>query len=435
MGQHRFYYGWIIVAVSCINLAVIFGLWYSFSVFFVAIIEEFHWSRAATSGVFSCFIIVHSFSAILVGSALDRFGPRRVIPAAVCLVAAGLVASSRIQELWQLYFWYGMVTAAGVCAIGFIAHSMILPRWFERKRGLAIGIAMAGIGIGMQIIVPTAQYLIELYGWRSAYLIMAVMILVTLLPLNLLLQRSGPEEIGEVPDGWGSRSIDDVTAAAEPESEERANRDTEAGRHPNALTLRDALRTRSFWFLASSFFFTPLAIQGTLIHQVASVTDKGFAPVQAAFFFGMAGIFGSAGKIIFGSLSDRIGREPAFALGMSCAATGVLSLFFLQEGRNFLLYTYAVLFGLGYGSVAPVMPARAADLFLGPHFGKIFGMIAIAGGTGGAFGVLLSGKIFDITNNYTIAFLVAIVAIILSIALFIRASSAGPGKSPGQTGR
>jgi MFS family permease len=412
MNQRRLFYGWIIVGVSFINLAVVFGIWYSFSVFFVAILNEFGWSRAATAGVFSCFMLVHSGAAVLIGTLLDRFGARIVIPAGTCIVAVGLFASSRIDLLWEYYLWYGVLTPIGVCAIGFIAHGIVLPKWFDRKRGLAIGIAMAGVGVGMQVIVPATQLAIDSYGWRSAYCFLAVLVLLTVLPLNAFLQRKSPAHIGEVPDG--AAYLERKRAAEEKDRERKKI----VARAPVAVTIHDALRTKQFWFLCAAFVFTPLAVQGTLIHQVASVIDRGFTPVQGAFFFGLAGIMGSAGKILFGYLSDIIGRERAFAIGMGCAFLGVVSLMVLQPDLGWLLYGYALLFGLGYGSVAPLFPARSADLFLGADFGKIVGMLSLGGGIGGALGVWLSGKIFDMTESYQVSFGIALVAILIAIGFF-----------------
>ena len=417
---YRFFYGWVIVGVSFVNLAIVFGIWYSFSVFFVAVLQEFGWSRAATAGVFSSFMLVHSLAAVLIGALLDRLGPRIVFPAAACVVALGLLATSRMTALWQFYLWYGVFTPVGVCAIGFIAHSMVLPKWFQRKRGLAIGIAMAGVGLGMQIFVPATQLVISGHGWRSAYVALAVLILAVLIPMNLLLQRRDPQSLGEEPDGIQSNA----TAAARP----RKTGGLKApSLKPVAGTLREAVRTRPFWLLAGSFFFTPMAIQGTLIHQVASVVDRGFTAAQGAFFFGLAGIMGSAGKILFGYLSDRIGRERACALGLGCAFLGVVSLLLLGPEKDILLYAYAILFGLGYGAIAPIFPARLADLFLGPDFGKIMGALSLAGGIGGALGVWMSGRIFDGTGSYTVSFLLSLTAMIVSVALF---SLAGRKQNP-----
>ncbi|TFG93413.1 MAG: MFS transporter, partial [Syntrophobacterales bacterium] len=306
-----------------------------------------------------------------------------------------------------------VLTPVGVCAVGFIAHGIILPKWFDKKRGLALGIAMAGIGLGMQILVPAAQLTIAHFGWRTAYCVLAGFILITILPLNIFLQRNNPQEIGQNPDGASAGEIAEDNLTKEARHSETSR--TEA---PIIWTIHACLRSKQFWFLFASFFFTPLAVQGTLIHQVAGVVDKGFSAVQGAFFFGLAGMAGSVGKIFFGWLSDRIGREIAFGAGLGCAFLGVLNLMLLQLDFPYLLYGYAILFGLGYGSIAPIIPARTADLFLGPHFGKILGVLSIGGGVGGALGVWLSGKIYDITTNYNASFVISLISLILAVILF-----------------
>lgn len=407
MGVRKIFYGWVIVAVSFLNLAVVFGIWYSFSVFLVAVAKDFGWQRAEASGVFSTFMIVQSLAAVMVGAFIDRLGPRIVFPAATILVAGGLFLTSTIESLFEYYLWYGFLTPIGICAIGYIAHSIVLPRWFERKRGLAIGIAMAGVGIGMQVMVPLTQYIIGMWGWRAAYRFLALFTFFTLFLPNAILQRRSPETMGLKPDGGPSGPGE---RASGPKS-----RDIPV---PIAGNMGAAVRTFSFWFLVASSFFTSLAIQGTLIHQVAAVVEKGFSAARGAFFFGLAGIIGSVGKICFGYLSDRIGREPAFALGMASALLGVLSLMLLSPAWPLLLYGYAILFGLGYGSIAPIFPARSADFFLGPDFGKIVGILSLIGGMGGALGVWFSGKLFDLTGSYTTSFLVSISCMMLNVLFF-----------------
>ena len=412
MKKHRLFYGWVIVGLSFLNLLIISGIWYSFSVFFVAVIREFGWSRAATAGVFSSFMMVHSLAAVIVGLFIDRFGARIVIPFGGCVVALGLFASSRITELWQFYVWYGVITSVGVSAVGFITHGMILPKWFARKRGLAIGIAMAGIGFGMQILVPSTQFVIDHFSWRTAYCALAAFVLITIVPLNILLQRNNPQEVGQNVDG----------ARAEELGKNLSPESGQTGGDPAGLTkiwtIHSSLRSKQFWFLFFAFVFTSLAIQGTLIHQVASVVDRGFTAIQGAFFFGLAGIMGSVGKIFFGWISDKIGRGKAFGIGLGCAFLGVVSLMQLRLSCPYLLYGYSILFGLGYGSSAPIFPSRAADLFMGPHFGKILGVLSIALGIGGAFGVWLSGKIYDVTTNYNASFIIVLISFILAIILF-----------------
>ena len=412
MKRDRPFYGWTIISISLVTLAIGFGIWYSFSVFFVAILKEFGWDRASAAGVFSLFMLVHSGAAFFIGSLHDRFGPRKVIPMGSLLIVIGLIASSRIGSLWQLYLSFGVLTAIGICTIGFVSQSILLPNWFLKKRGLALGIAMAGIGIGMQVFVPLAQYIISSWGWRAAYCLLAATVICIVIPLNAIFQRRNPQEIGALADG------EKMPVGHKDILNESTSQLSVARNNLAQWTLASSLRTRQFWFLFLTYFFIPMAVQGVLIHQVAHVVDKGFSAARGAFFFGLAGIVGSAGKILFGHLSDRIGRDRAFTMGMGCAFLGVLSLMNLSPYNGWLLYGYAIFFGLGYGSIAPIFPSRAADLFQGAHFGKIYGFIAISGGVGGAIGTWLSGKIFDLTASYKIAFLGVLTIFVLIAVLF-----------------
>lgn len=356
----------------------------------------------------------------MIGSFLDRFGPRWVIPVGSMLIVIGLLATSRIEALWHFYLFYGVITAMGVCATGFVSHSIFLPKWFFKKRGLAIGIATSGIGVGMLVLVPVIQHVISNLGWRTAYCFLAGVVLTVIVPLNALLQRRNPEEIGEVPDGLGRPQAlkESLQENPYPISWEESSL--------TEWTLGNILRTRRFWFLFLTYFLTPMTTQGPLIHQVVYMVDKGFSAQKGAFFFGLTGIMGSVGKILFGHFSDKVGREKVFSIGMGCTFLGILSLMAIQPDYNVLLYGYAILFGLGYGSVAPIYPSRAADLFAGPQFGKTFGLLAIAGGVGGGIGTWMYGKIFDMTASYKISFVIVLFLLILIVVLFWFTSPSSP---------
>jgi MFS family permease len=410
--QKRIFYGWTIVGISFITLTISFGIWYSFSVFFVSILKHFEWSRAATAGIFSIFMIVHSAATLLIGPLLDRFGPRWIIPLGALLTVFGLLATSQIDTLWKFYLCYGVITAFGLCSTGFASHSIFLPRWFDQKRGFALGIAMAGAGVGMLVIVPFSQHLIEQFGWRVSYCVLAAMVLVFIVPLNMIFQRKGPDEIGVMPNGRTIQTKHEAYILAS------ASETLKTSMQPKESTLHNSLKESRFWILLMVYFYTPMATQGPLVHQVAHVVDKGFSASKGAFIFGLTGIMGSMGKILFGYFSDRIGREKAFVIGMGCAFAGILSLMSIQPGRDVLLYGYALLFGLGYGSIAPIFPARAADLFQGPQFGQIFAFFAIAAGAGGGLGVWLYGKIFDISSSYRLSFIIVLLTIVLISVLF-----------------
>ncbi|MEA3348637.1 MAG: MFS transporter, partial [Pseudomonadota bacterium] len=195
-----FYYGWIIVATSFITLGVAFGVWYSFSVFYIAIINDFSWQRATTAGIFSLFTISHYLCAFLTGWLIDRFGPRLVIPAGALWLAASLALLTKAHDIFDFYLVYGILAAIGVSLIGFVPHATFLPRWFVQRRGLALGLAMAGVGVGMLIVPPVMQHLISCHNWRYAYQVLAIIVLLVI-PINLFFQRRDPQQINLRPDG------------------------------------------------------------------------------------------------------------------------------------------------------------------------------------------------------------------------------------------
>ncbi|MBN2332517.1 MAG: MFS transporter [Deltaproteobacteria bacterium] len=407
-----FYYGWIIVAVSFVTLGLSFGVWYSFSVFFVAIIKDFGWNRSATASIFSLFIISHYLCAMVAGIMVDRYGPRWLIPAGALWLSIALFAVSRATTLPHFYLSYGIGAAAGVSFMGFVPHAALLPRWFIRRRGLAVGMAMSGIGLGMLLIPPGMEHIIASHGWRAAYRVLALLMLVAI-PLNILLQRRDPRQVGTVPDG--------TRAPAPAGSPATRSKRMVVLDHDWADTSWDAgkaLRTRRFWLLAAGFFFGPFAIQGTLLHAVACLIDNGIPSRQAAAVLGILGICGSGGKIILGFLADRWQRETANSIGMAAASLGIIALLAVQQQPQVFAYLFAAFFGLGYGAAAPLFPSIAADLFQGPTFGRIFGLLSLFLGLGGAAGAWAAGRVFDVTHSYEPAFLVIMTALWLSCLAF-----------------
>jgi MFS family permease len=169
-------FAWIIVGFSFITLALVYAVWYSFSVFFVALLKEFGWSRSIGAGGFSLFIVLSCLVGPFMGGMVDRFGPKRVIVLGSLILGAGLALCSLIQTWWQFYIFFSGITAIGLGATGWVPNITIIQRRFKEKRGLAIGIVSSGIGIGILVCIPSIQYLIIQVGWRMTYGIMAIFI-------------------------------------------------------------------------------------------------------------------------------------------------------------------------------------------------------------------------------------------------------------------
>ena len=195
-----FFYGWMIVAVTFVTMAIGVNARTAFSLFFPPIVSEFGWERGVTAGAFSFGFVVSAAVSPLIGRMMDRFGPRGVMELGVALMGSGLLLAPLTSQPWHLYLTIGVLVGAGSVCLGYSGQSLFLPNWFIRRRGLAMGLAFAGVGIGSVTLLPWVQHLIEQTGWRTACTAMGILVLAVLAPINLLL-RERPENIGLLPDG------------------------------------------------------------------------------------------------------------------------------------------------------------------------------------------------------------------------------------------
>ena len=403
----EFYYGWIIVAVALVSMAFWLGIRTSFSIFYVALLEDFPWTRAGSAGVQSIALITYTLLAPLVGGLIDRFGPRRVVVPGILILASGLMLCSSIKTLNQFYLFYGVVMGSGITAIGIITYSAVLAHWFEKKRGLASGIAVSGMGLGTFLLVPLSQSLISMFGWRMTFIITGALVLIILLPANALFLRHKPSDVGQYPDGY---KLPEGLSVA-PNSTNCMN---EMASH---WTLKLAFLSRRFWAL---ILFSSLSVVGIyiiLVHSVKFLVDQGIDKMAAALIFAMVGVVSSIFRIFWGWLSDRIGREITFTMGILCACLGVGSLL-LFENSKFMPFTYGFFFffGMGWGVTAPMFMSVSADLFKGRIFGLIYGFVEAGIGIAGALGAWVAGFIFDQTQSYKLAFILTIVVLLVSCA-------------------
>ncbi len=400
-----FYYGWMIVAVGFLSTGVWLAMRTTFSVFLVVLLDEFHWSRASAAGVQSVSFIVYTFAAPLVGTLIDRFGPRRIILPGIFILCVGLFLSSYVQSLTQLYIFYGVIVAFGVTFVSIIAMSAILSHWFEKKRGLASGVTVSGMGIGTFVLVPLSQYLISGIGWRSAFMVLAGLVFLLLFPLSAVFLRHKPAELGLKPDGAGA------AGGAKKRRMEVVDREWAQ----TDWTLKRAAKEGRFWSLLIFAFLSVIPVYVLLIHGMKLLVDRGFDKMSAAFVIALLGITSSAFKIFWGWLSDRTGREVTFTAGAFIMALGAFCLLLLESGGSQkLAYLFVVLFGCGWGVTAPTYMSMSADLFQGRSFGLIYGITEAVIGLGCALGPWLGGYTFDKTGSYQMILWVAIAATLLS---------------------
>jgi MFS family permease len=398
------YYSWVVVGLSFLTVGVAFGCRASFAVFLVAVIEEFHWGRGETTGVLLLGALVWCLTGPFIGMLMDRFGPRVVFPAGSLIMALGFLVSSIAQDIAHFYVGIGILMALGYAALPISTHGVVISNWFVLRRGRAMGIVTSGLGIGTLIMVPFAQFLISELGWRQAYRVLALILVGLLVPLNLFFQRHRPEDVGLFPDSRGSPLIADDQESS-PKKED-------------SWTLDRALRSYRFWILATGFLTGAIPLQMILVHQVAAAVDVGFSKALAASILGLTGFLSSPSTILLGAISDRIGREWAYAVGSMAMILGVILLLHTQNSSQlWMLHAFAISFAVGFASRQSLYPTVAADLFHGRHFGAIYGVLVVFVAAASGIGPWLGGYLFDLFGNYTGAFWIANLLAFLSLVL------------------
>jgi len=404
-----FFYGWVVIAVAFVTLGVGVNARTAFSLLYPPILSEFGWSRAATAAAFSVGFLVAMVLSPFIGMAMDRSGPRFLIPAAAIIMSIGLVFATYISEPWHLYATFGVLVVGLNVVMSYIGHSTFLPNWFDRRRGLAIGIAFAGVGVGSVIVLPWLQAMIDASGWRAASWALAILVVAVVVPLNLIFQRRRPQDLGLKPDG-------EVAAASGAAARARSDRIVDADWAAIDWTLPRALRTARFWWLCIGFFSALFAWYGIQVHQTKFLIEVGFGRQDAAWALGLVGLAGIVGQIGVGAMSDHIGREWSWTVAaLGFAACYGLLLMMPNNPDPVLMYLMVAAQGLfGFG-IAPIYAAIPADLFQGKHYGAIFGTLSLAASLGAATGPWVLGFLYDLEGSYESGFQYSLALCLVSV--------------------
>jgi MFS family permease len=399
----KFFYGYVILALCFANMIVMRGVNGAFGVYYLALLEEFSWSRSDGATVASANFFVYAIASPLVGLAFDRFGPRLLMPLGALLVGLGLVISSFASSLWELYFSYGIVTALGQGALSFVSHNALISFWFVRRRATAIGIASMGQGVGALVMVPMTQLLIDQIGWRWTFIVTGSLLLFILVPANALFQRRAPQDVGQFPDG------DD----GPPESSPGRHSSKRAGQRD--WTLAEAVRSFPFWCITIGHLALGTALFLINTHAIAHFVAVGYEKLAASFYFGLMGFIRIGATIIWGSVSDRLGRNQTYGIATFVTALGVGGMIAMTTSAPlWLVYLTIVLYGIGHSAGNPTYGAVIGDIFSGRKIGLIFGFLEISFGLGSAFGSWIGGYLFDATGSYGWSFAVCLVCFIIS---------------------
>jgi MFS family permease len=394
-----------------VALAVGNGLYFSFSVFLVPLVAEFQWSRGLTAGAQSVSTIVQGLLSPVAGILVDRFGPRRVILTGAVLLSGASLLTATVHSAWELYVYTGALGAAGLVGLGPVPMGVLISRWFSERRGRAVGFAFSGMGFGVFVTGPLAQWLIAEMGWRVASAVLGLGSLCVLAPIAWIGARDPEPDRGDAATirGAGFRRARAIPGPA-----------------PD-WTLKRAVATRTFWALWLANMCTPLAVFPVTTHQVAFAIDRGFEPLLAASVFGVMGLMSIVGRAGFGLAADRFGGPLAATVSYGCTAGGALALLALESDRRAgWLVAYALLFGLGFGARGPIIAVMASDFFGGRRLGVIYGALSLGNGVGGAIGPWFGGVVHDVMGSYRVVFPASVVFCVLGSTFFWLARRPAP---------
>ena len=385
----------MVVVGGFIAFTVSASLMHAYTVYLLAFIEEFGWTRAESSTAYSVGQIVAGVTAPMVGGMVDRLGSRRMVLLGGSLLTLGLLGSAVATTLWQVVLLYGVVMTFGANCIGMVVFAPLVSRLFVARRGMAISILQSANGFGRAISAPIAQLLVNEAGWRNAYLIQAGAMGLLVIPIAAMFRRAD-----SLPAA-ASAGVAGPSAAA---------RD---------WTLGQAMRTRHFWLLFLVYMLTSIGSFLVSLHQVAFAVGMGFDPLYVAFVIGTGALLALPGVILTGSLSDVIGREWAAIIAYGISIVGVAAAFGVTDANaHVMLWIHACCFGITWGARGPAITAKTADLFGGPRLGTILGVITIGSGLGAGLGSWGAGLLFDLTGSYDVAFMLSIVAYALGAVFF-----------------
>ncbi len=365
---------------------VTFGITYSFSPFFASLQEAFGAQRGAISLIFSIAVPLYFLVGLIGGPLADVYGPRKVALVGVLIGGAGLFLASRADALWQIYLGFGVGIGFGV-GLSYVPSVAAVQRWHLKNRGVASGIAVAGIGFGTLCVPLVAAPLISWLGWRDAWAVLAVLMIVGGGGAALLLDR-GPERYGWLPDGG---------VASPSEAREQAV--------AMGWNVKDAVRSRPFFLLYIGLIFASVGAFVPFVHLIPYAEDRGISHTAAVVIFSLLGVGSIVGRLAVGSLADRIGR----GLSLAAAIFGIsaMLMWWLIADSIWQLTVFAVIFGACYGGFVALYPSLTVDYFGGRNASGIIGILYTAGAVGTLVGPKLAGDGFDLFQSYSLPILVS----------------------------
>ena len=373
----RPYYGWIVVAAAFVLMFVGFGAAYSFAAFFTAFQSDFSASRANVSLVFSVAAFLWFTLGAPGGMLADRIGPRRVCLVGVACMAAAPLLASAAQSIEMLYLTYSIGIGVGI-GLTYVPSVGAVQPWFVHNRAFASGIAIAGIGAGNFLVPLLANWMIGLVGWRTAYQLLALAVLVLA--------------------GAAAFAIDDDPARHGAQGAPRTERTSLPG-----ATLAEAMRSEPFWLLYVSSVLVCVGLFVPMVHLATYAQDAGYSAAQGVTLVSLIGLGSLLGRFTIGGIADRVGRQPSLAV--MYVGLGLMLILWWLTTTYWVLVLFALLFGAFYGGFVALAPTIIMDLYGPRSVSGIIGVLYTGPGIGTLVGPPLAGAAFDAFGSYSVPIL------------------------------
>jgi MFS family permease len=403
--QPRIFYGWWIVVVS--GFGIFFApsvTVYSFAVFFPSLVHEFHATRTAISFGFTLHNLVGALWLPLMGNLIDRFGARRVLLSMTLAFALVLLSAPWLVDgVWAFYIFYALL---GWTLPGPLGFGVVIAHWFDRRRGLALGLLGLSIGIGAFAVPLLSRWLIARFGWHVAYAIFGGANLFIALPVMLAFLRNDPAELGVLPDG--AASAPDPGMAIGLPSELSSSL-------PSGLSWPEVRREPAFWVMVSAFVMASASLHAGILHLPTLLMDRGFAAQRAALASAFVGVAIIVGRVGCGWLMDRVFAPRVGMLFYALSAAGLVLLWAAPAGSSVFLAAFLV--GLGMGAEVDMIAYLASRYFGLRSFATVYGYAFAAFMVAGALGPLMMGAVFDRFHSYSVGVGAAAIASLAAAAL------------------
>ena len=386
----RLHPAWVVLIAVTVCMMASSGLRSVFGVYIKPLEAEFGWTRGTLSGVAAMSLLLVGAAGPFAGRLADRWGPRRVIALSLIMLGVGAIGASAVHALWQLYITTGLLMGLGAGGLGLATGSVIASRWFEARRGLAIGIAAGGMSAGQLVVIPLAAALMLWFGWRVSFFWLGLGVLAIVVPLALWLVRNDPLERGLRPYGATGAT---VVPTPEARREQRVGV-VQAAQHPQ------------FWLLLGTFFVCGYTTNGmVLTHFMPHALEHSFTELQASTALGIMGAMNVLGTIGSGWVCDRFGRRGPLAAYYFLRGVSLIFLVYVWNAPS--LHLWAAIYGLNYISTVPPTTTLTASIFGRYSVGELSGWIFFAHQVGAALGAAIAGWVFEVHGSYTPAFVSA----------------------------